>query len=62
MTIIEGFGSDTDLSSLTKQLKRQLACGGTFKNNRIELQGDHREKVKEMLLKMNYDASQIDVC
>ena len=44
-----------------KEFKRKLACGGTIKDNKIELQGDHREKVKEMLLKMNYNQDQIDV-
>lgn len=60
-TIVEGFDSSVDVHALTKELKRKLACGGTFKNNRIELQGDHRERVKDILVKMNYQADQIDI-
>jgi translation initiation factor 1 len=60
-TILDGFGESTDIKALAKELKRKLACGGTFKENRIELQGDHRQKVKEILIKMNYDEGQIDV-
>jgi translation initiation factor 1 len=60
-TVIEGFESGTDIRSLAKEFKRKLACGGTAKGNRIELQGDHRKKVKEALLKMNYSEDQIDV-
>ena len=60
-TIIVGFDSNADLKELTKDLKRALACGGTSKERRIELQGDHRKKVKELLLSRNYNEDQIDV-
>jgi translation initiation factor 1 len=60
-TILEGFGASTDVKALAKELKRKLACGGTYKDNRVELQGDHRDKAKEILVKMNYDESQIDI-
>ena len=61
MTIIEGFDQNTDINQLAKEFKQKLACGGTVKKKRIELQGDHREKVKKMLLKMDYNESQIDM-
>lgn len=32
--------------SLLKELKAKCGTGGTFKDNRIEIQGDHREKIK----------------
>jgi translation initiation factor 1 len=32
-------------------LKSKLATGGTAKNGRIELQGDHRYKVRNILIK-----------
>ena len=60
-TIVEGFDKETDIRQLAKTLKNKLACGGTSKDNRVELQGNHKEKVKEILLKMNYSEDQIDV-
>lgn len=61
MTIVEGFDPDVDLGKLAKELKQKLACGGTSKHGRIELQGDHKERIKEILLKKNYSEAQIDV-
>jgi translation initiation factor 1 len=61
VTVIEGLDSSTDVKSLAKELKRRLACGGTVKGNTIELQGEHKEKAKDILLSMNYTTDQIDV-
>ncbi|MGC8937176.1 MAG: stress response translation initiation inhibitor YciH, partial [Candidatus Methanomethylicaceae archaeon] len=43
------------------KLKSRLACGGTEKNGRIELQGDHREKAAEILIESGFPADNIDV-
>jgi translation initiation factor 1 len=61
MTILEGFDSGTDLKALSKELKRMFACGGTVKGNTIELQGEHKIRVKEALVSMGYAEDQIDV-
>jgi len=61
LTIISGFEQTAGLKELVKEMKRELACGGTLKDNRIELQGDHRDKIKEILVSKNYRADQIDV-
>lgn len=34
---------------LAKKLKASCGTGGSFKENTIEVQGDHREKLKELL-------------
>jgi translation initiation factor 1 len=60
-TILEGFSEGIDLHALAKELKKKFACGGTYKNNRIELQGDHKEKAKDFLVGMGYNKDQIDV-
>jgi translation initiation factor 1 len=61
-TIIEGIDAKgQDLRNLVKQLKQKLACGGTFKDNVIELQGDHRKKVKELLMKLGFQGENIEV-
>jgi len=55
MTIISGLeNSDADLKELTKILKRDIATGGTYKDGKIELQGDHSEKVKKLLEELGY--------
>lgn len=55
MTIIEGINDpNIDLRDLSKKLKSECACGGTVKKGRIELQGDHIEKTKEILQEMGY--------
>jgi translation initiation factor 1 len=60
VTIIEGLGgNDKELRKIASELKSKLAAGGTVKNGRIEIQGDHREKVKELLIRMGYSESNI---
>ena len=55
MTIVDGINAhDLDINALITQLKSKCACGGTIKEGRIELQGDHRNKVKEALEKMGF--------
>lgn len=58
-TIIEGVTENA--KQLASQLKSKLACGGTIKDGRIELQGDHRAKLKDLLMKAGYDEEQIDI-
>lgn len=58
-TQISGFDSGLDTKDLTKKLKTELACGGTVKNNIIELQGDHRKRIKQVLVKLGFNEEQI---
>ncbi|MDY6985078.1 MAG: stress response translation initiation inhibitor YciH [Candidatus Thermoplasmatota archaeon] len=56
VTVISGFTSKhIDLQALTKELKSVCACGGTLKNNVIELQGEQAEKAKKFLTSKGYD-------
>ena len=51
VTVIEGLDSRSfDLKKLAKKLKSKLAAGGTVKNGRIEIQGDHRHRIKQILV------------
>lgn len=55
MTIVDGINpSDIDLDKLVKELKARCACGGTLKQGRIELQGEHRNRVAEVLKEMGF--------
>jgi translation initiation factor 1 len=55
MTIVEGINpNELDINTLVSKLKSICACGGTIKEGKIELQGDHRTKVKETLEKMGF--------
>jgi translation initiation factor 1 len=60
-TIIQGMGKGVDAKSVLKELKTKLACGGTVKDNMIELQGDHKKKVKPILVKLGFPDDQIEV-
>jgi translation initiation factor 1 len=55
MTIVEGINPhELDLDEMATKLKSKCACGGTVKDGKIELQGDHRKKVKETLEQMGF--------
>ena len=61
-TIIEGIDQkDINIKDLAKRLKSDLACGGTAKDGKIELQGVHKGRVKEILLEMGFAPNTIDV-
>jgi translation initiation factor 1 len=55
VTVIEGIDSnDIDINDLARKLKNKCAAGGTAKEGKIELQGDHKKKVKEVLEDMGF--------
>jgi translation initiation factor 1 len=61
-TVVEGIdGKEINIKEVAKKLKSSFACGGTSKNGVIELQGDHRQKVKEELIKFGFAQDTIDV-
>jgi len=45
-----------ELKTLAKTLKQQCGTGGTIKNGVIEIQGDHRQQLLELLKKAGYTA------
>jgi len=60
-TVISGIDAkDIDIKNLAKELKSELACGGTVKNDEIELQGDHAKKVKEKLVSLGFSEESIE--
>jgi len=61
-TVVEGIDErEINLRELAKKLKSQFACGGTAKEGRIELQGDHKQKVKDILVQTGFAPETIEV-
>ncbi|MCU0533886.1 MAG: translation initiation factor [Hydrococcus sp. Prado102] len=57
VTIITGFQCKLEtLEKLLKQLKTQCGSGGTLKDNTLEIQGDHKQKILQILTEMGYKA------
>lgn len=57
VTVIDGFiGTQDDLAALAKTLKTKLGVGGSAKDGQVVIQGDWRDRVTELLTKMNYNA------
>lgn len=54
VTLIDGFDPAVDVPTVAKDLKDKLGTGGTVKEGRIELQGDHRKAVRARLEGQGY--------
>lgn len=62
VTVVNGLNEkEIDLPRLAKKLKSKIATGGTAKDGKIELQGNHLYAVKDILIKEGFSEEQIDV-
>ncbi len=60
VTVVSGFENDVDVKKIAKSLKNELACGGTHKDNVIELQGDHVKRIKPLLVGLGFEEDSIE--
>ena len=60
VTLVKGFiGSTEDLQTLGRMLKNRCGVGGSVKDGEIIIQGDHRDRVTEILQSIGYKAKKV---
>ena len=59
-TLVSGFDKSIDMKATAKALKEGLACGGTIRDQTIELQGNHKKQVRPILVKMGFSGESIE--
>jgi translation initiation factor 1 len=46
--------TEADMSALAKKIKQACGAGGSVKDGVIEIQGENREKIADVLIKLGY--------
>lgn len=60
VTLITGFsGNEDDLKALGKWIKTKCGVGGSAKDGEILVQGDHKKRVADLLIKDGYTATKM---
>ena len=55
VSVVKGLQESTEImNSLAKMLKKGCGVGGAVKNSEILIQGNHREKIQNLLSKKGY--------
>ena len=60
ITILEGYtGATDDFKKLAKELKTKLSVGGSFKDDKIIIQGDYRDKIMAILKTKGFNVKRV---
>ncbi len=59
-TVVKGFKSEVSIDEIFRKLKSKFACGGTAKSGQIELQGDHKARMKAALIDLGFPEETIE--
>lgn len=60
ITILEGYtGANEDFKILAKEIKTKLSVGGSFKDDKIIIQGDYRDKIMKMLKEKGFNVKRV---
>ena len=59
-TVVKGFKSEVNIDEIFRKLKSKFACGGTAKTGQIELQGDHKGRMKAALVDLGFPVETIE--
>lgn len=60
ITILEGYtGATEDFKILAKEIKTKLSVGGSFKDDKIIIQGDYRDKIMKMLKDKGFNVKRV---
>lgn len=60
ITILEGYtGAAQDFKTLAKEIKTKLSVGGSFKDDKIIIQGDYRDKIMQMLKDKGFNVKRV---
>ena len=60
ITILEGYnGATSDFKKLAKEIKTKLSVGGSFKDDKIIIQGDYRDKIMAMLKEKGFNVKRV---
>ncbi|MFS4481861.1 translation initiation factor [Hyunsoonleella sp. 2307UL5-6] len=59
-TILEGYtGATEDFKILAKEIKKSLSVGGSFKDDKIIIQGDYRDKIMQLLKDKGFNVKRV---
>lgn len=60
-TVVGGISKEANIDEILKKLKSKFACGGTAKRGQIELQGNHKSRMRTALVELGFPEETIEM-